>query len=59
MARDYLAIQAMSVACKQAFSIAGNIITKTQNKLHPETARASLCVKSWIDNKVGEKIGGK
>jgi len=59
MARDYLAIQATSVACEQAFSIAGNTITKTRNKLHPETARVSLCAKSWIDNKIGEQIGGK
>ena len=33
----------------QAFSIAGNTITKTQSRLLPETARASLCVKSWLD----------
>uniref|UniRef100_U9SL07 HAT C-terminal dimerisation domain-containing protein n=1 Tax=Rhizophagus irregularis (strain DAOM 181602 / DAOM 197198 / MUCL 43194) TaxID=747089 RepID=U9SL07_RHIID len=29
MGRDYLAIQSTSVACEQAFSVAGNIITKT------------------------------
>ena len=46
MARDYLAIQSTSVACEQAFSVAGNTITKTQNQLHSETARASLCTKS-------------
>ena len=50
MARDYLTIQATSVASEQAFSIAGNAITKTQNRLLPETARACLCAKSWMDN---------
>jgi hypothetical protein len=50
MARDYLTIQATSVASEQAFSIAGNAITKTRNRLLPETVRASLCVKSWMDN---------
>ncbi|GBC41841.2 zinc finger BED domain-containing protein RICESLEEPER 2-like [Rhizophagus irregularis DAOM 181602=DAOM 197198] len=55
MARDYLAIQSTSVACEQAFSVAGNTITKTQNRLQPETVRASLCAKNWIDNNIGEK----
>ncbi|GBC10040.1 hypothetical protein RclHR1_00930018 [Rhizophagus clarus] len=50
MARDFLSIQATSVALEQAFSVAGNTITKTRNRLHPETARACLCVKSWITN---------
>jgi len=49
MARDYLTIQATSVASEQAFSVAGNTITKTRNRLLPETARACLCVKSWLD----------
>src|SRR5277367_832011 len=48
MARDFLAIQATSVASEQAFSVAGNTITKTRNRLLPETARACLCVKSWL-----------
>jgi len=49
MARDYLTIQATSVASEKAFSIAGNTITKKRSRLLPETARASLCVKSWMD----------
>ncbi|CAG8726401.1 7945_t:CDS:1, partial [Cetraspora pellucida] len=40
MASDYLSIQATSIACEQAFSIAGNTISRTHNRLHPETARA-------------------
>jgi hypothetical protein len=50
MARDFLTIQATSVASEQVFSIAGHTITKTRNCLLPETARASLCMKSWISN---------
>jgi hypothetical protein len=47
MARDYLTIQATSVASEQMFSVAGNAVTKTRNRLLPETTRACLCVKSW------------
>jgi hAT family C-terminal dimerisation region len=54
MARDYLTIQATSVPSEQAFSIAGNTINKTRNRLLPETARACLCMKSWIVNKMIE-----
>src|SRR5207245_701178 len=39
MARDYLSIQAISVACEQAFAVASNTITCTRNKLHPDTSR--------------------
>ncbi len=54
MAWDYLTIQATSVASEQAFSVAGNVISKTRNRLLPETARACLCMKSWITNKLEE-----
>ena len=50
MARDYLTIQATSVAFEQAFSVAANTITKTRNRLLPETVRACLCMKSWLTN---------
>jgi hypothetical protein len=49
IARDYLPIQATSVASEQAFSVAGNAITKTRNRLSPDTARVCLCLKSWMD----------
>jgi hypothetical protein len=52
MARDFLSIQATSVACEQSFSVAGNTVTSIRNRLHPETARAILCSKSWIENNV-------
>jgi len=55
MARDYLSIQATSVASEQSFSIASNTLTKIRNRLHSSTARASLCLKSWIMNNLGEK----
>jgi hypothetical protein len=50
MARDYLSVQVTSVPSEQAFSIAKNTITPTRNRLDPEKARASLCLKSWIDS---------
>ncbi|GBB91414.1 hypothetical protein RclHR1_01870009 [Rhizophagus clarus] len=53
IAKDYLIIQATSVLSEQAFSVAGNTITQTRNRLVPETARATLCLKSWIENKLG------
>lgn len=56
MARDFLSIQATSVASEQVFSIAGHTITKTRNRLLPETARASLCTKSWITNNLVKEI---
>ena len=52
IARDYLSIQATSVASEQAFSVAGHTLTAMRNRLHPETARATLCVKSWIHNDI-------
>ncbi len=56
MARDFLTIQATSVASEQAFSIAGHTITKTRNCLLSEIARAYLCMKSWISNNLIEEI---
>ena len=53
IAKDYLSIQVTSVAAEQAFSVAGNTITPTRNKLDPETTRATLCLKSWIENEIG------
>jgi hAT family C-terminal dimerisation region/Domain of unknown function (DUF4413) len=53
MAQDYLTIMSTSVPCEQFFSIAGKQITQTRNRLHPDTARACLCLKSWLEQ---EKI---
>ena len=48
IAHDYLSIQATSVASEQAFSIVGQTITSQRNRLNSKTARASLCLRSWI-----------
>ncbi|CAG8691602.1 16950_t:CDS:2, partial [Cetraspora pellucida] len=48
IARDYLSIQATSIASEQAFSIAGMVISKERNRLKEGTARAILCLKTWI-----------
>ncbi|CAG8684725.1 7054_t:CDS:2 [Cetraspora pellucida] len=50
IARDFLSIQVTSVACEQAFSVAAHTISHTRNRLNPETSKASLCTKSWIEN---------
>src|SRR5262245_2308061 len=49
-ARDYLGIQSTSVACEATFSIAKNTISLVRNRLDGESARASLCLKSWMTN---------
>ena len=46
MAKYYLSIQTTSVPSEQAFSIAKNTISLIRNRLDPEKARASLCLKS-------------
>ena len=53
MAHNYLAIQETSVPSEQAFSVASYTITKVRNCLNPETAHASLCLKSWIEQNAG------
>ena len=59
IAKDYLIIQVTSVAAEQAFSVAGNTITQTRNKLEPETARVTLCLKSWIENEIGIDVNNE
>ena len=55
IARDYLCIQATSIASEQAFSIAGQIISPLRNRLESETARATLCLKSWFRQDICKK----
>uniref|UniRef100_U9SYR9 HAT C-terminal dimerisation domain-containing protein n=1 Tax=Rhizophagus irregularis (strain DAOM 181602 / DAOM 197198 / MUCL 43194) TaxID=747089 RepID=U9SYR9_RHIID len=50
IARDHLSIQTTSVACEQAFSVASNTITRARNRLQPDTSRALLRSKSWLEN---------
>jgi hypothetical protein len=47
MALDFLAVQATSVSSEQVFSVAKHTISLTRNRINPEVARASLCMKSW------------
>ena len=51
-AQDYLGIMATSVPCEQLFSIAGLTITKSRNRLTGKSARAILCLKSWLKEKI-------
>ncbi|CAG8620034.1 7666_t:CDS:2 [Paraglomus brasilianum] len=48
LARMYLSMQGSSVPSEQAFSMAANTITKIRCNLKPDTARAAMCLKSWI-----------
>ena len=51
MAKDYLTIQATSVPSERTFSISGLTISKTRNRLDPETAQAIICMKNWVSVK--------
>ncbi|CAG8811657.1 10269_t:CDS:2, partial [Cetraspora pellucida] len=50
MAQDYLCIQATSVPSEQVFSVAKHTINPLRNRLDPEKARATLCLKSWYES---------
>lgn len=50
LARDFLAIPASTVPSESTFSIAKHTINAVRNRIEGETARASLCLKSWITN---------
>jgi hypothetical protein len=47
MARDHLAIPAMSAASESIFSIGGDIITKKCNRLGTGNTRHLLCLWDW------------
>ena len=48
LAMDHLCIQASSVPCEQLFSVAGQILCKSRNRLIGESVRASICLRSWM-----------
>ncbi len=52
LAVDYLCIQASSVPCEQLFSIAGQVLCKSRNRLSGDTVRACLCLYSWISQNI-------
>jgi len=47
LALNYLCIQASSVPCEQLFSIAGQVLCKSRNRLTGELVRACMCLRSW------------
>ena len=47
IARDHLAIPAMSAASESVFSIGGDIITKKRNRLSAGNTRRLLCLQDW------------
>ena len=47
MARRFLAILATSALIERVFSISGNIITKSRNRLSLETVKKLVLLKSW------------
>ena len=48
VAMDYLSIPAATVDIEREFSIAGEVFTKKRNRINGDTARAQMCLKSWI-----------
>jgi len=47
MARRYLAIPATSALVERVFSIGGNIVTESRNRLDPKTVKKTVLLKSW------------
>lgn len=47
IAFDYSLIIPTSVASERSFSIGGMMVSPERNRLHPETIREIMCLKSW------------
>jgi len=54
MARQYLAIPATSAPVERVFSIGGNIVTESRNRLDPKTIKKTVLLKSWKIKKLKE-----
>ncbi|CAG8759194.1 13676_t:CDS:2 [Dentiscutata erythropus] len=49
IARDFLAIPALSIASEQMFSYAGHIIDYRRTLLDPDTIVALMCQRNWLN----------
>jgi hAT family C-terminal dimerisation region len=47
MARDHLAIPAMSALSESVFSDGGNVVTKNRNRLSGDSVREIVCLRNW------------
>jgi len=47
LVRNYLAIPTTSAAIERIFSFSNNIITKSRNRLHLDTVKKVIFLKSW------------
>jgi hypothetical protein len=47
MARDHLAIPAMSAPLERVFSSGGNVVTKNRNRLSGDSVREIVCLRDW------------
>ena len=52
MARDYLAIQATSVACESTFSESGQLITSRRACMSEENIEASMLCRNWMRSNI-------
>ena len=48
MAKDYLAVQASSVACEELFSSGVDLVTADRSSLAPTKISEAMCLKYWI-----------
>ena len=48
MAKDFLSIQASSVASERSFSTSGLTIKQQRESLKHETVRRYMCLRSWM-----------
>jgi hAT family C-terminal dimerisation region len=47
MARDHLAIPAMSAPLESVFSDGGNVVTKNRNRLSSDSVQEIVCLRNW------------
>jgi hypothetical protein len=47
MARRFLAVPATSAPVERTFSIGSNVVSKSRNRLDPDTVKRTVLLKSW------------